>query len=116
MGDEEDGADGPRVEVVVQDEEIGSSVLDNGALHFGVGSVDDSCAQRLRLAFQLERRFAGWAEVVDSDGVARRDVKPWRFAGGGEKVWRRPRFGTDGGALGGALAVLQVDLRELQGH
>src|SRR5260370_13039485 len=99
MGDEEDGADGPRVEVVVQDEEIGSSVLDNGALHFGVGSVDDSCAQRLRLAFQLERRFAGWAEVVDSDGVARRDVKPWRFAAGAEKVCNPPPFLPQGGAV-----------------
>src|SRR5260370_37711885 len=99
MGDEEDGADGPRVEVVVQDEEIGSSVLDNGALHFGVGSVDDSCAQRLRLAFQLERRFAGWAEVVDSDGVARRDVKPWRFAGGVEKGCEAPPILPQGGAV-----------------
>src|SRR5260370_33089921 len=99
MGDEEDGADGPRVEVVVQDEEIGSSVLDNGALHFGVGSGDDSCAQRLRLAFQLERRFAGWAEVVDSDGVARRGVKPWRLAVGAGKALPAPRLGTGAGRV-----------------
>ncbi len=44
MGDEKDGADGPRVEVIVQDEEIGSSVFEDGALHFRVSGVDDSGA------------------------------------------------------------------------
>jgi hypothetical protein len=44
MGNEKDGADGPRVEVVVQNEEIGSSVFENGALHLGVSGVNDSAA------------------------------------------------------------------------
>jgi hypothetical protein len=47
MGNEKNGPNGPRVEVVVQDEEVGSSVFENGALHFGVSGVDDSGAQRL---------------------------------------------------------------------
>ena len=44
MRDKKNRADGPRVEVVVQDEEIGSSVLEDGALHFRIGGVDDSVA------------------------------------------------------------------------
>ena len=51
MGDEENRPDGPRVEVVLQDEEIGSSVFENGALHFGVGGIDDFGTERSRLAF-----------------------------------------------------------------
>jgi hypothetical protein len=50
MRDEEDSADGPRVEVVVQDEEIRSPVLEDGTLHFGISGVDNSRAERLRLA------------------------------------------------------------------
>ncbi len=33
MGDEKDGADGPRGEVVVQDEKIRGSVFEDGVLH-----------------------------------------------------------------------------------
>ena len=44
MGDEKNCPDGPCVEVVVQDEEIGSSVFEDGALHFGVSGVYDSVA------------------------------------------------------------------------
>jgi hypothetical protein len=42
VGDEKDRADSPCVEVVVQDEEIGGSVFDDGAFHFGAGSVNNS--------------------------------------------------------------------------
>src|ERR1051325_7575777 len=38
MGSEKNGADGPSVKVIVQDEEVGSSVFKNGALHFAVSS------------------------------------------------------------------------------
>lgn len=44
MRDQKNGADGPRVKVVVQHEEVGSSVFEDGALHFRVGGVDDSVA------------------------------------------------------------------------
>src|SRR5712692_7372909 len=57
MGNEKNGADGPRVEVVVQDKEIRSSVFEDGALHLGVSSVDDSGADWVGLAFQLEGRI-----------------------------------------------------------
>jgi len=44
MRDEKNRVDSPRVKVIVQDEEIGGSVFENGALHFGVGGVNDSAA------------------------------------------------------------------------
>jgi len=50
MGNEKDGADGPRVEVVVQDKEIRSSVFEDGTPHFGVSGVDDSCPDWFGLA------------------------------------------------------------------
>jgi len=50
MGDEKNRADGPRVQVVVQDKEIRGAVFQDGALHFGVGGINDSGAERLRLA------------------------------------------------------------------
>ena len=106
MRDEKDAADGPGVEVVVQDKEVGSSVFENSAFHFGVSGVDDSDTQRLRLALQLKRRFARGAEVVYGDGVARSDVKPWRFAGGAEEVGCAPGFGADASALGGAFVAV----------
>jgi hypothetical protein len=116
MGDEKDGADGPCVEVVVQDEKIGSSVFENGALHFGVSGVDNSGAKRSRLAFQLERGFARGTEVVHGDGVARRHVEPWRFAGGTEEVGGSPGFGADAGALRGAFVTVETSRRKVQFH
>ena len=116
MGDKKYGTDGPRFEVVVQDEEIGGSVFEDGAFHLGVGGINDSASQRLRLAFQLERRFARWAKVVDGDGVARRDVKPWRFAGGTEEVCGAPRFSANTGALGGAFVAVEAGCREMKIH
>jgi len=77
MGNKKNRADGPRVEVVVQDEEIWSSVFEDGTLHFGVGGVDDSGTERFRLALELEWRFAGRAEVIDGDGVSQGNVEPW---------------------------------------
>jgi len=68
------------------------------------------------LAFQLERRFAGGAEVVDGDGVARRDIEPWRFAGGTEKVGRAPGFGADAGALRGAFVVAETGSWKMEVH
>ena len=50
MGDEKKCADGPRVEVVVQDEEIRRAVFEDGAFHFGVGGVDDFAAKWFGLA------------------------------------------------------------------
>jgi hypothetical protein len=46
MRDEKNRADGPCIEVILQDEEIRSSVFEDSALHFGIGGVDDSAAQR----------------------------------------------------------------------
>jgi hypothetical protein len=51
MRDEKNGADGPRVKVVMQDEEIGRSVFEDGALHFGVGGVHDFGADGFGLTF-----------------------------------------------------------------
>jgi hypothetical protein len=116
MRDEKDGADGPRVEVVVQNKKIRCSVFQNSALHFGVSGVDNSGAKRLRLAFQLEWRFARGAEVVNSNGVARRNVKPWRFAGGTEKVRSAPGFRADAGALRCAFVVVEVVRRKFEIH
>ncbi len=77
MRDEKNRADGPRVEVVVQDEEIRGSVFEDGTLHFGVSGVNNSGTQWFRLALELEGRFAGRAEVIDADGVSRGNVEPW---------------------------------------
>jgi len=100
----------------VQDEEIGSSVFEDGALHFGIGCVDDSAAQRFGLALQLERRFARGAEVVNGDSVARRDVKPWRFASGTEEICGAPGLGADAGTLGGALVAVEAYGGKLKVH
>ena len=116
MGDEKDCADGPGFEVVVQDEKIRGSVFENGALHLGVSSVDDFGTERLRLAFQLERRFTGGAEVVNGDGVARRDVKPWRFASGTEEVGCAPGFGADAGSLRGAFVAIEACRGKVKVH
>jgi hypothetical protein len=51
MWNENYGADGPGGEVVVQDVEVGSAVFNDGALHFGVGGVEDFHAKGFRLAF-----------------------------------------------------------------
>src|SRR5260370_42382439 len=56
MGNEKNRSDGPRVEVVVQDEEIGSSVFEDGALHFGIRGVENARTEGSGLAFELERR------------------------------------------------------------
>ena len=77
MGDEKDRADSPRVEVVVQYEEIRGSVFEDGAFHFGVGGIDDFGTEGFRLAFQLKRRIAGGADVVDRGGALRRRSKTW---------------------------------------
>jgi hypothetical protein len=50
MGDEKNRSDGPGIEVVVQDEEIGSPIFEDGTLHFGVSGVNDSGADWFRLA------------------------------------------------------------------
>jgi hypothetical protein len=47
MGNEKNCPDGPCVEVVVQDKEIGSAVFEDGAFHLGVGGVDDLASHRL---------------------------------------------------------------------
>ncbi len=44
MRDEKDRADGPCVEVVMQDKQIRGSVFENRVFHFRVGGVDDSRA------------------------------------------------------------------------
>src|ERR1700757_355203 len=56
MRDERDGPNGAGVQVVVQHEEMGSSVFENGALHFRVSSVDNFGTKRFRLALQLKGR------------------------------------------------------------
>ncbi len=76
MRNEKNRSDGPRFEVVVQDEEIRGSVFEDGALHFGIGGVNNSGPQRFRLAFQLERRFAGGAKIVDGNSVSWCNVEP----------------------------------------
>src|SRR5260370_17339135 len=106
MGDGEEGADGVGVEVVVEGKEGGSLVFENSGFYFGVSGVDDFDTQLLRLALQWKRRFARGAEVVYGDGVARSDVKPWRFAGGAEEVGCAPGFGADASALGGAFVAV----------
>src|ERR1700687_2279523 len=93
----------PRVQVIVQDKEIGGPVFKNSPLHFGVSSVDNFGTKGFRLAFQLERRFAGGAEVVDGDGVSRSRIEPRGFASGTEKVSRTPRLGAYSKQLGGAF-------------
>ena len=46
MGNKKDGADDPRIEVVVQNKKIRCSVCENGALHFRVRGIDNSPAER----------------------------------------------------------------------
>ncbi len=116
MRDEKNSADSPRVEVVMQNKKIRRSIFEDGALHFGVGGVNDSGAQRLRLAFQLERRFARGAEVVNGDGVARRDVEPWRFAGRTEEIDCAPGFRANASALGSAPVAVEANGGQLQVH
>ena len=38
---EKNSPDGPCLEVVVENEEIGCSIFEDGAFHFGVSGVDD---------------------------------------------------------------------------
>lgn len=116
MRDEENCADGPSVEVVVQDEEIGGSVFENGALHFGVSCVDNFRTEGFRLAFQLEGRFAGGAEVVDCGCALWRRPKAWRLAGGAEEICGAPRFGADAGALRGAFVTVEASRGKMQVH
>src|SRR5258708_26356483 len=116
MGDEKDSAYGPAVEVVMQNEEIGSAVFEDGALHFGVGGVDNSAAKRLRLAFQLKWRLAKGAKVINRDGVARRDSKPWRFASGAEEISGAPRFSAYASTLRGAFVMVEASGGKVQVH
>ena len=113
MGDEENGPDGPQVEVVVQDEEIRSPVFEDGALHLGVSRVDDSGAEGFRLAFELEGRIAGWAEIVDGGCALRGWPQMRRVAGRAEEIRCAPGFGTDASTLGGAFVAIQAFPREV---
>jgi len=51
MGNEKNGPDSPSIKVIVQNKKIRSSVFENGALHFGVGGIENFGAERFRLAF-----------------------------------------------------------------
>lgn len=42
MGNEKNRPNRPGVEVIVQNKEVRSSVFEDGALHFGIGGVEDS--------------------------------------------------------------------------
>lgn len=116
MRDEKDRPDGPCFQVVVQNEKVRGSVFEDGALHFRIGGINDSGPKGFRLAFQLERRLAGRAEVIDSDGISRCDVKPWRFARGAEEICSTPRFGPDASALRSTLVLSESGGRETQVH
>src|SRR5713226_9040363 len=111
MGNKKNRADGPRVEVVVQDEEIRGSVFEDGALHFGVSGVDYSSAKGFRLAFQLEGRITRGADIVDRGSALWRRAKAGGFAGGAEEIRGAPGFGADAGALGGALVAIEASGR-----
>ena len=116
MRHEDDAADCPVGEVVVEDVEIGSAVFDDSAFHFGVGGVDDFRADRSGLAFQLEGRITGRAEVVDCGEALWRGAKAWRLAGGAEEIRSAPGFGADAGALRGVFVAVEPFGREMQVH
>ena len=46
VGNENDGADGPGSQIVIQDVETGRAVGEDGALHLRVRRIDDSCSER----------------------------------------------------------------------
>src|SRR5260370_1953180 len=116
MGDKKNGPDGPQAEVVVQDEEIWSPIFEDGALHFGVSGVDDSGTEGLGLAFEMEGRIAGWAEIVDGGCALRGWPQMRRVAGRAEEIRCAPGFGTDAGPLGGAFVAIEASSRQMQVH
>lgn len=99
MRNENDGADGPCGQVIVQDVEIWGAVGEDGALHLRIGRVENLRAKRFGLALQLERRIAPRTGVIERRGSVRSDVKPRRIAYRTEKIGCAPRFGANAGAL-----------------
>jgi hypothetical protein len=116
MGNEKYCPDGPRVEVVVQDEEIRGSVFEDGSLHFGVSGVDNSGTERSRLTFQLKRRITRWADVVDRGGALWRGAKAGGFASGAEETRGTPGFGADAGTLRSAFVAVETGGGKMQVH
>jgi len=116
MRDENNRTDGPSSEVVVQDIQIGRAVFDYGALHFGVGGIEDFGTERFGLALQLKWLGAAWAGVVQGGGISRRDIEFRRVARGTEEICGAPRFGADASALGGTFVAVEAGSGKAEVH
>ena len=95
----------PLRKVVVQDEKIGSAVAEDRTFHLGVCGVNNFAAEGFGLAFQLKGRLARWTIIVDGGVVSCGRLQSRGVAGWAEEIDRAPGFGTDSGALRGALVT-----------
>lgn len=86
VGNENDGANGPGGEIVVQNIEIRRVVGEDGAFHLRIGGVENLRAERFGLALQLEWRFAFGAGIVERRCSLRSRVKLRRIADGTKEI------------------------------
>ena len=114
MRDEDDRPNGPLSEVIVQDEEIWSSIFKNRSFHFGIRGIQNFISERSRLALQLKWGPTKWAKIVERSGVAGNQLKLRRFAGWAKEVKCSPGFRANTGPLRRTLVALESFRGEMQ--
>jgi len=90
--DEQEIADGPGGEVVVQDIEIGGTVFADGVHHRLVRAIGDGIGDTRLLAFELKPKFTTRTSVIVGLGAGFQPVQFWRGTIGTIKVIRTPSF------------------------
>lgn len=100
----------------MEDIQIRRAVREDGALHFGIGGVEDFGAEGFGLALQLKWRITCWAKIIDCTGVPRCDIKAWGFANWAEEIESAPGLGPDAGALRSACVAVEAFRGKMQIH
>jgi len=75
MGDEQEVADGPGGQIVVQEKEIGGAVVLNGVHHGAVSAIGDGTADLRLLAFELKPKSATWTLIIVGLGAGFQPVQ-----------------------------------------
>ena len=107
MWDEDDRPNGPLSAVIVQDEEIWSSIFEDRSFHFGIGRIENLASEGFRLALQLKCGTTQRTLVVKGGGIARRHFQTGRLARRTEEVDHAPSFRANSGTLRRALISIE---------
>ena len=87
----------------MEEEEIWRVASEDGAVHLGVGTVNELVAEGVVAAFQLVAGVAVGALKIDDGRVAGKLVETIGSAAWAIEVFGAPGFAADAGTLGGAF-------------